>query len=407
MVPPKKNTIKMDLNSFLNDDSFGNVWAEDEVDLNKINISIKDVKPSNTIPLEDLAPGKSKMSHLDPALFTEKKERVEYPVPNEPPYKARINNLPWDIAEDGIKAWFEDGLQKPDSVLDLVAPRDINTSRLKGFAFVTFAERDDLENSLKFNGTKLNDRTVYVAVAAPQKDSMKFNGNNFDDFDWGSARGSNFQTSRQRRDEPDLNWGAARGSNFKESKEFMQREEPNLNWGTARGSHFKESKEKKSQEEVDLNWGTARGSNFREQKERTLKSESNLDWSTARGSNFREQKERKSRDEPVLDWSAARKSTLRDRKSKDEPPLNWASARNSDINKKTSNKPGNTKISPNESKQKIQKSVFEVLAIEDEDENEETQSFKKTEKTSISKLEKSTSELSIEKENEWKTVGKK
>ena len=49
MAPPKK-TVKMDLNSFLQDDTFGSSWAEEDVDLNKITIPIESLK-ANTIPL--------------------------------------------------------------------------------------------------------------------------------------------------------------------------------------------------------------------------------------------------------------------------------------------------------------------------------------------------------------------
>ena len=41
MAPPKKTVKKMDLTSFLNDDTFGSSWAEEDVDLNKITIPIE------------------------------------------------------------------------------------------------------------------------------------------------------------------------------------------------------------------------------------------------------------------------------------------------------------------------------------------------------------------------------
>lgn len=82
MAPPKKTVKKMDLTSFLNDDTFGSSWAEEDVDLNKITIPIETAN-ANTIPLSELAHAKNNSnntrsggfggsfggrSRLDPAL---------------------------------------------------------------------------------------------------------------------------------------------------------------------------------------------------------------------------------------------------------------------------------------------------------------------------------------------------
>lgn len=58
MAPPKKTVKKMDLTSFLNDDTFGSSWAEEDVDLNKITIPIETAN-ANTIPLSELAHAKN------------------------------------------------------------------------------------------------------------------------------------------------------------------------------------------------------------------------------------------------------------------------------------------------------------------------------------------------------------
>lgn len=371
MAPPKK-TVKMDLSSFLNDDSFGNSWAEDEVDLNKINIPIQTVKPSSTIPLEEFAPmggsgGAGKGSRLDPSLVPERKERIEYPVPDHPPFRAVINNLPWDVSEDGIKAWFEDGLQQPGSVEEVAAPRDFNDpSRLKGFAFVTLADRKSLEESLKFNATKLNERTVYVSVAAPPKDGFRgdrrMGGGGFEDFDWGSARGSNFHAAKPRREDPDLDWGVARGSNFQAPRERQpRREEPDLDWGAVRGANFSQQprrERKPRSDEPQLDWGSARGSNYGQQQQQQQQ----------------QQKPRRSKFESAPAAAA-------------------------------------------EEKPKIQKSAFEVLAVEDDEpEHEQPQQHQqpqqqkpaKSDDVNVTKLEKSAAQLSLETDDdEWEVVGKK
>ena len=399
MVPPKKN-VKMDLNSFLNDESFGSSWAEEDVDLNKINIPIENIQ-ANTIPLEELAAANRagfggsnnfKGSRLDPALGGGSTmgmgkrdfERVEYPVPNSPPYRAIINNIPWDITPEGVQAWVEDGLQKPDSVEEISLPRDMrDPTRLKGMAFVAFKDREDLVQALTFNGTKLNERNVYVSVAAPRKDFGYRAGG--DDFDWGSARGSNFQDERSSA--PDLDWGAARGSNYVERK--PRREEPNLDWGVARGSNYTESKPRR--EEPNLDWGAARGSNYTERKPR--REEPELDWGAARSAanensnrgNFKERKPRK--DEPSLDWGAARGAKFQDRKPRGER----AAA-----------------TEPTEDKPKIQKSAFAVLSTEDDvEEEEEVTSTKKVDEVTL--LERETAKLTVndDDDGQWEVAGKK
>lgn len=349
MAPPKK-TVKMDLNSFLNDDTFGSSWAEEDVDLNKISIPIDNLK-ANTVPLEELAAAKNNSSggnfrgsRLDPALGGSGRrdfsDRVEYPVPDHPPYRAIINNIPWDISPEGVQAWVEDGLHKPDAVEEVDLPRSMkDPTRLKGIAFVTLKERDGLVQTLTFNGTKLNERTVYVSVAAPRREGFRGGG---DDFDWNGARGSNYQSAGDSG--PDLDWGSARGSQYEERK--PRREEPNLDWGAARGSQFQEKPE------------------YKERKPR--------------------------RDEPKLDWGAARGAQFQEK----------------DNRKSKSQKPASTE--PAAEATKIQRSAFDVLSNEDdEDDEEEAVQESGKQDTKVSQLSEETANLSVQDKDEWETVGKK
>lgn len=412
MAPPKK-TVKMDLNSFLQDDTFGSSWAEEDVDLNKITIPIESLK-ANTIPLEELAAAKHagaagsgsgfRGSRLDPALGggrNDFQERVEYPVPTHPPYRAIINNIPWDISPEGVQAWVEDGLHKEGAVAEVDLPRSMkDPTRLKGIAFLTLKEREDLVQALTFNGTKLNERTVYVSVAAPRRDGYGSGGG---DFDWNGARGSNYQASGDSAG-PDLDWGAARGSNYQERRE--RREEPNLDWGVARGSNYEERRERR--EEPNLDWGVARGSNYEERRER--REEPNLDWSAARGSQYQERKPR--REEPNLDWSAARGSQFRERKPrKEEPQLDWAAARSGQAPEKKPRANFNRKpvtAEKTEDKPKIQRSAFDVLSNDDDEEETADEETKKEtkEEPQVAQLAQDTSKLNVEDNDEWETVGK-
>lgn len=398
MAPPKK-TVKMDLNSFLNDDTFGSSWAEEDVDLNKITIPIDNLK-ANTIPLEELAAKKNASgfskfggsssggSRLDPALGGSGRhdfsDRVEYPVPDRAPYRAIINNIPWDISPEGVQAWVEDGLHEPDSVVEVDLPRSMkDPTRLKGIAFVTLKEREGLVKTLTFNGTKLNERTVYVSVAAPRREGFGGSGG---DFDWNGARGSNYQASGDAG--PDLDWGSARGSQFQERG--PRREEVDLDWSDVRGSQFQESKPRR--EEPNLNWGDARGSQFQERKPRG--EEPNLDWGSARGSQFQgrpEFKERKPRkDGPQLDWAGARGAQFQDREKR----------------RPRAEKTRSTEVAAETPK--IQRSAFDVLSSQDDDEDDkETDTPVKKEDDSVTKLSQDTANLDVQDKDEWETVGKK
>ncbi|CEP63886.1 Tif3p LALA0_S09e04698g [Lachancea lanzarotensis] len=441
MAPPKKS-VKMDLSSFLNDESFGESWAEEEVDLEKINIPTQSSRLGSKPGLDSFGSsglgglGGGKGSRLDPALGTsERSDRVQYDIPNYPPYRAVINNLPWDVSEEGIKAWVEDGLNRPGAVEDLAAPKDYNEpSRLKGFAFVTLCDREALEAALKFNATKLNERTVYVSVAAPNKGGFRGGDRGgFDDMDWGAARGSAFQGS-SRREEPDLDWGVARGSGFQGSSDRRppREEEVNLDWGVARGSGFQASSERRPREEPNLDWGEARGSGFQASSERKPRAEEpNLDWGSARGSGYQLPKDRKPRrEEPDLDWGSARGTHFQERparterKPRNEPELNWDGARGSNFGQSRSNsKPTGAKSNAKNTSStakvqegpKIQKSAYDVLATEDDDEGEEEERTeaapapKASEKEiSVEDVTKSTANLSVagDDDQEWETVGK-
>lgn len=403
----------MDLNSFLNDSTFDNSsWGVDDVDLNKIKIPIENAN-ANTVPLEDIVAAKNNTmggfngnaggrgSRLDPALDGGKREggfarreREEYPVPDMPPYRAIINNIPWDISPEGVKAWVEDGLNKPDAVeeIDLpVSPSD--PTRLKGMAFITLKEREDLVTALTFNATKLNERTVYVSVAAPRRGGFRSGP----DMDWGAARGSNYE-STGGREEVNLDWGAARGSNYREAR--PRREEPNLDWDGARGSNFHESKPRR--EEPNLNWDGARGSNYHESKPR--REEPNLDWGAARGSNFESRPQRSSGFAP-----------RQQQPKKDEPELDWGAVRGSNFGKKPQHTSGRKILAESkvvEEKTRVQKSAFDVLRSQDDDEEEDKEEQEETKETPaepVEDLTTKTAELSVEDDNgdNWETVGKK
>ncbi|KAF5208598.1 hypothetical protein E0198_005102 [Clavispora lusitaniae] len=245
-MPPKKNVKKMDLGAFLADDSIGGSWADEEVDMSSIGVATASAVPTGSYSREE--------SEDYP-----RRERTEYPVPDAPPYKARVANLPYDASEDALARFFEDRLQARDIVEDVKLPMDMMSGRPKGFAFVTFTEREVLEEALRLTMSDFSGRKIYVNVAAPQKADVF-------DMDWRANRTG--PIGGGRREEPDLDWGAARSSGPRERK--PRREEPDLDWGSARGSGVLPPRERRPRrDEPDLDWSSARGSG---------KDEKEFDW---------------------------------------------------------------------------------------------------------------------------------
>ncbi|KAL6947459.1 hypothetical protein ACO0RG_000033 [Hanseniaspora osmophila] len=442
MAPPKQKGVKMDLSAFLNDESLGgSAWTDQEVDLNKIKVDLN--KPSTEAAsspssaqrggpsLESFLHGRG--SSLDPAMAgngapQRERERIVYEVPDYPPFKAKFVNFPLDVTENGIKQWFEDGLEKQGAVSEVYIPKNMDGTPKK-YAFVTLTERQYLVESLTFNGNKLNSRTVYVDVAPPMRNREM---NDRPQVNWGSARGANFGSiperefeHREPREQAQVNWGSARGANFgsipeRQQREFREprepREQPQVNWGAAKGANvgsiperpqreFREPREPREQPQV--NWGAAKGANvgsiperpqreFREPREpREPREQPQVNWGAARGANFgsipeRPQREQRSpreprepKEQPQVNWGAARGANFgsiperpqREQRSPREkteaPKFNWGAARGAKL--------GEVKKQPSESSEEASadgkvssmKSSFAVLTVEDDDEDEQ------------------------------------
>lgn len=357
-IAPKKNVRKMDLGSFLNDESVGGgLWADAEVDMSSIGVPVG---------------GSSGAPVLRSTEFSEqyaRRDREEIPIPDAPPYKARVGNLPYDATEQALTRFFEDRLQARDIVTEVKLPLDNMTGKPKGFAFVTFSERAALEEALNLTMSEFNGRKMYVNVAAPQKTDVF-------DLDWRLARGPPGGGRRDReREEVDLDWGAARssgpvgGGGRDRGPRGPRREEPDLDWGAARGSGAlppREPRERRARpDEPELDWGSARNASGplppRERKPR--RDEPELDWGAARGSGGplppRERLNRKPR-EDNLDWN--RGAT----KKKDEKEFDWKRGQALEPRKKETPKKKEEAVAG------PQKSLYDVLSVDDDEDDEET-----------------------------------
>lgn len=372
----------MDLGAFLADDTLGGSWADEEVDMSSISVPTTATSGSAAPVSSDLRQEGSDF---------ERRDRIEYPVPNAPPYRARVANLPYDASEDALARFFEDRLQARDIVGDVKLPMDNLSGKIKGFAFVTFSEKAVLEEALNLTMSEFNGRKIFVNVAAPQKQDVF-------DLDWRSARsgpsGGDRRGDREPREQVELDWGAARGHNAPSARERFERgdradrgdrperrfrDEPDLDWGSARASGPSSSEgpreRRPRREEPDLDWGSARGGAGplppRERKPR--KEEPDLDWGAARTAAPLQPRERSKRSSE--DFTNIRK--------KDEKEFDWKRGQKLPAKEK----PAAGKKDEKE-QNKPQKSSFDVLAVEDDDDSEE-------EKEGETGLEEPVSQLSV------------
>ncbi|XBW35282.1 hypothetical protein QEN19_000850 [Hanseniaspora menglaensis] len=269
----------MDLQDFLNNSAFssnntGFDFNANKIDVSKINAQEpkkkEEFKSSQAPDLQQFLDGKVS---LDPSRADSQsggmgnKKYAVYPVPDAPPYIATIVNFPKDLTETGMKAWFEDGLQKPDAVALINIPKNMDNTN-KNRAFVEFNAKENLENALKLSGSFLNENKVYVDVAPPNSymngggRSGGF-GNRYSaglQFDW--AKGSNtpqFEGNNQQH---------IRGENVAP-----------LDWSKKGDSYQNQS----SQPVID--W-SQKGAGVREQRDHGV-SPAALDWSQ-KGANARE-----------------------------------------------------------------------------------------------------------------------
>jgi len=84
------------------------------------------------------------------------------PLPDHPPFKAYVGNVPFDI-DEGVVDHFFRGLK----ISDIMVTRHRDTGRAKG-CFVEFASQQDLKNALTMNGADLLRRPVSIQVAEPK-----------------------------------------------------------------------------------------------------------------------------------------------------------------------------------------------------------------------------------------------
>uniref|UniRef100_A0A914CK94 Eukaryotic translation initiation factor 4H n=1 Tax=Acrobeloides nanus TaxID=290746 RepID=A0A914CK94_9BILA len=91
--------------------------------------------------------------------------RPQRPLPEEPPFRAFVGNLPFDVVQGEIENIFN-GL----TIREIRMMRDRETDQFKGFAYVEFGNRDELQQALGYNGYEFDKRVLRIDVADNSND---------------------------------------------------------------------------------------------------------------------------------------------------------------------------------------------------------------------------------------------
>eukprot|EP01117_Protostelium_nocturnum_P002612 TRINITY_DN1339_c0_g1_i4.p1 TRINITY_DN1339_c0_g1~~TRINITY_DN1339_c0_g1_i4.p1 ORF type:complete len:603 (+),score=349.10 TRINITY_DN1339_c0_g1_i4:178-1986(+) len=103
----------------------------------------------------------------------ERKER-EVAFPEAAPFTCFLANLSYEVNQAQLTAFFEEKGFKIESVK---IPAGIEGAANKGFAYVEFADLEDLKKAVESTGTTIAGRPVKISVAEPQKERPKLNLN--------------------------------------------------------------------------------------------------------------------------------------------------------------------------------------------------------------------------------------
>lgn len=409
----------MDLGDFLADDTLGgSLWADEDVDFSAIGSTAAVTTAAVPSAGSGFSSGFGSGAAGGSLAFGRggddafpRRERKEYPVPDAPPYRAMVLNLPWEANDFGLQEFFETLMDGHDLIKDIDIPRDRELDRIRGFAFVEFHTREMLEEALKTLNTEYIGRRIFVSVAAPKNDG------------WSRVGGSRFG------DDVDLDWGAARSSRAtlppRERGERPMRSRPvddgpELDWGSARGSGQLPPREprgertfrpKRDDDGPDLDWGSARGSGQlppREPRERTFRPKRDegpdLDWLSARGSGQlpprrapapRRDDAAPKRTEPELDWSRGQRL----------PPRRSAAAASA----ATGAGAGAAKADDKKKEDKPQLLLFAVLAVDDDDDDAKDETHGETAADAdVADVATKVALLAVEEPTDdgWEVVGK-
>lgn len=79
--------------------------------------------------------------------------------------KLFIGNLSFKLGEDDIRELFE----KFGTITEVAIPRNRETDKPRGFAFVTFETEDSAKSALTLDGQEVDGRKIRVSIATGEK----------------------------------------------------------------------------------------------------------------------------------------------------------------------------------------------------------------------------------------------
>jgi len=88
-------------------------------------------------------------------------------------HSLRIDNLSYDTTKEDLESDFKEF----GDIGDVYLPRDKETRRSRGFAFIRFYDQRDADEALaKMDGVRLDGREIRVSVPPPRKEDDGYRG---------------------------------------------------------------------------------------------------------------------------------------------------------------------------------------------------------------------------------------
>lgn len=84
--------------------------------------------------------------------------------------KVYVGNLPYQLSDDDLIAFFESGGISADAIDDIALIKDRETGRLRGFGFVTFVNQEAVDQALKMDGNEMNSRPLRINMVRDRDD---------------------------------------------------------------------------------------------------------------------------------------------------------------------------------------------------------------------------------------------
>lgn len=156
-------------------------------------------------------------------------------IPNEPPFYAKVSNLPFDLSEADVDEFF---LDHNVHIKEMKLARDETNDRLRGFGHIEFETREDLLDAIMLNDPVIRNRRIRIEYTTePDSISGRTVRKRYDNYtprdsanestNWRDRKESNFETvDGSGRDNRENN-----RRNYQPRSNFQNRHDNNNNNG--------------------------------------------------------------------------------------------------------------------------------------------------------------------------------